>query len=165
MFLAAIPAFWLASWCIGIPHLPAGFARYQRWQFPYGAMWIVVTVVAAISFVRPILTIHRAMERAKEEFTSQFAWIPPKVTALHALAEQQQDGDVGATLQEIDALQKVYREAVAVNTWPLDRTVIGVFTGLNAAQLLLPLWLKLIVGEQPGWADALEKLIGKMGGS
>lgn len=169
MSLAAIPSLWLASWWVGLPHLPADFAKvhqtYADWRVTFGVMWIAATGMAAFSFVRPILTIHRAMERAKDTFTSQFAWIPPRVTLLHELAEKQKDDAVGATLQEIDALQKVYREAVAVNTWPIDKTIVSVFTGLNAAQLLLPLWLKLIVGEPPGWGDALEKLIGKIGGS
>jgi len=95
-------------------------------------MWIVVMLVALFSFVRPVFTIHRAMEKAKGDFLQPFDRVARKLETFHEQFETA-DLDDARLYFGIEAMQRIYRDALSVSTWPIDAKVISIFTGINVA--------------------------------
>lgn len=163
--LAAIPAVWLGIWWVIIPRVAYAVPQwdYSEWRGALVVLWLVIVSVGIWSFVMPIYTIHRLMEAAKEQFMAPLGWIPPALTDLHAqLQPIALDDQAQPILARIEGIEKVYRNASAVNTWPLDPSLAGALTGLGAVQLLVPIGLRLILGEDPAYQDALIELLHRL---
>lgn len=164
--LAAIPAMWLGVWWVIIPrvaHAVPDQLDYSEWRLPLLLLWLVVVSVGLWSAVMPIYRVHRVMERAKEDFMVPLNWIPQALSELHAqLRPVVQDDAAEAILKRIDGLEKLYRNASAVITWPLNPSLASALTGLSAAQLLIPIGLRLMLGEDPAYQEAINKLLERL---
>jgi hypothetical protein len=139
----------LGGW-IAISHFGSGSFQdvADTWEQLYAGLLIVPIVVAAMSFVLPIKSIHDEMvvdlADHSEQLNDLSKQIQSKESELLQLADELSPDDQADRIKQLESLHETYRRNERFPTWPVNTRII---TKFGAAQLVPLLGLTQVAGE------------------
>jgi len=109
---------------LDLAQMGASPASIQRLVSTLQGLLIPLVFMSLISFIHPLTSIHRAMDRAKfrlqEELDSISQQIHQMNTDLLTRAEELSVEEGEALEKKVDFLQRVYERNSQIPTWPID---------------------------------------------
>ena len=136
-FLVTVPAVYLAAWVLLAPRIPMYGTTYVGL---HTAFLGVLAVLAPVTFVAPLWTIHRAMVREATRLRVEVEQLGQQIDRLSRdLLERSNElkpDEVAALARDIDVRQQSYKRSEQIPTWPIDISLAFRFGTSQAIPLL-----------------------------
>jgi hypothetical protein len=109
-------------------------------NYPYTQLIIVPLGLSIFAFVLPMLTIHEAMEREKQDFQTQLDELSHRIN--HEDRQLLEAGDYidpargEKWLSQIELMSKLFDQHRSIPTWPVNWAIFGKFLAAEAIPIL-----------------------------
>jgi hypothetical protein len=159
--VVGIPAIFLAAWLVLIPH-PYFLSLYGHWLDQYRWLLLLAILFEVLSFVAPLLWIHREMLKQKRVLLKRADELSAEIADIQRYLEEINSADAIKDLKE-RLEEKISRYLVLeqLPVWPIDLKTKRLFSISNFA-LVLP-FVTDYAGLSGPWAEFLKRLSEKMG--
>ncbi len=152
-FLVTVPAVYLAAWVVLAPRIPMYGTTYVGL---HTAFLGVLAVLAPVTFVAPLWTIHRSMVREATRLRVEVEQLGQQIDRLSRDLLERSDelkpDEIAALARDIDVRQQSYKRSEQIPTWPID---IGLALRFGTSQAIPLLGL---TGLGKPVIDAIERL-------
>ena len=154
--LAAIPAIFLAVWCLLIPVWPG--RSYAQWRASYLGLLALALGFEILIFVVPLWAFHVAMQARKRELLETADSLSRQIAqAEDALAASQDEHERSVLKDRLAYMTQHYWNIETMPSWPLDTTTRRRFT-LNNVLLFVPL-ISQSLGVTGVWQQMIKQVV------
>jgi hypothetical protein len=143
--ILAIPGIFLGAWILIGPRFPMYLQREAnqivfRYSDLYYKLILVPIILAPLSFVLPLWSLHRVMEEKAVQIRRDLDHLGERIDRLArellSRADEQSPQETETKIKNLELMQKVYLTNRKIPVWPLNTSVVIKFATSQVVPLL-----------------------------